>query len=170
MVGRLPDARLAGRLGFQHAGDEIALVGPFAPSLGASELAKLRGEALPDGLAEVDVDAVRMAQIAVREAVRASALSSAHDIAEGGLAIALAECCLAGGVGASVELGELSARAMEALFGEGPGGFVVSGAAVALGELAHDVPLHRLGTVGGDSLQLALAQGAEAADGRAVAG
>ncbi|HEV7527299.1 MAG TPA: phosphoribosylformylglycinamidine synthase subunit PurL [Solirubrobacteraceae bacterium] len=161
MVGRLPDARLAGRLGFQHAGDEIALVGPFAPSLGASELAKLRGEALPDGLAEVDVDAVRMAQIAVREAVRASALSSAHDIAEGGLAIALAECCLAGRVGASVELGELSARAMEALFGEGPGGFVVSGPAVALSELAQDVPLHRLGTVGGDSLELELAQGAE---------
>ncbi|HEY2571935.1 MAG TPA: AIR synthase related protein, partial [Solirubrobacteraceae bacterium] len=161
MVGRLPDARLAGRLGFQHAGDEIALVGPFAPSLGASELAKLRGEALPDGLAEVDVDAVRMAQIAVREAVRASALSSAHDIADGGLAIALAECCLAGRVGASVQLGELSARAIEALFGEGPGGFVVSGPAVALSELAHDVPLHRLGTVGGDSLELELAQGAQ---------
>ncbi len=154
MVGRLPDARLAGRLGFQHAGDEIALVGPFAPSLAASELAKLRGEALPDGLAEVDVGAVRTAHIAVREAVRASALSSAHDIAEGGLAVALAECCLAGGVGARVELGELSARAVEALFGEGPGGFIVSGPAVALSELAQDAPLHRLGTVGGDALAL----------------
>jgi phosphoribosylformylglycinamidine synthase II len=162
MVGRLPDARLAGRLGFAHAGDQIALVGPFAPSLGASELAKLRGEALPDGLAEVDVDAVRVAHIAVREAVRAGALSSAHDIAEGGLAIALAECCLVGGIGAKVELGELSARAMEALFGEGPGGFVVSGPGVALNELAQDVPLHRLGTVGGGSLELGLAQGAEA--------
>jgi phosphoribosylformylglycinamidine synthase II len=162
MVGRLPDASLAGRLGFAHAGDEIALVGPFAPSLAASELAKLRGEKLPDGLAEVDVDAVRVAHIAVREAVRASALCSAHDIAEGGLAIALAECCLAGGIGAKVELGELSARAMEALFGEGPGGFVVSGPAVALSELAQDVPLHRLGTVGGGSLELGLAQGAQA--------
>jgi phosphoribosylformylglycinamidine synthase subunit PurL len=171
MVGRLPDARLAGRLGFQHAGDQIALVGPFAPSLAASELSKLRGEALPDGLAEVDVDAVRMAHIAVREAVRASALSSAHDIAEGGLAIALAECCLAGDIGARVELselgeageageaGELSAGAVEALFGEGAGGFVISGPAVALSELAQDVPLHRLGTVGGDSLTIALGGG-----------
>jgi phosphoribosylformylglycinamidine synthase subunit PurL len=157
MVGRLPDARLAGRLGFQHAGDQIALVGPFAPSLAASELAKLRGEALPDRLAEVDVDAVRTAHIAVREAVRASVLSSAHDIAEGGLAIALAECCLAGAIGASVELGELSVRAEEALFGEGSGGFVVSGPAVALSELAQDVPLHRLGTVGGESLELNMA-------------
>ncbi len=62
MVGLLPDARMAGRLGFARAGEEIALVGPFAPSLGASELAKLRGEALPDGLAEIDIDAVRAAQ------------------------------------------------------------------------------------------------------------
>jgi phosphoribosylformylglycinamidine synthase subunit PurL len=166
MVGRMPDARLAGSLGFQRPGDEIALVGPFAPSLDASELAKLRGQALPDGLAAADVPAIRMAQIAVREAVRAGALRSAHDIAEGGLAIALAECCLAGGIGARVELGELSARAMEALFGEGPGGFVVSGAAVALGELAQDAPLHRLGTVGGDSLELKLSQGPPA---RAIA-
>ncbi len=161
MVGRLPDARLAGRLGFSRAGDEIALVGPFAPSLAASELAKLRGEALPDGLGEVDVAAVRSAHIAVREAVRANALSSAHDIAEGGLAIALAECCLAGGVGASIELGELADRAPEVLFGEGPGGFVVSAPAVALDELAGDVPLQRLGTVGGDSLELGLAQGSD---------
>ena len=42
----------------------------------------------------------------MREAVRAGALSSAHDIAEGGLAVALAECCLVGGVGAQVELPE----------------------------------------------------------------
>jgi phosphoribosylformylglycinamidine synthase subunit PurL len=162
MVGRLPDAQLAGRLGFEHAGDEIALVGPFVPSLGASELAKLHGEPLPDGLAEVDVDAVRTAHIAVREAVRADVLSSAHDIAEGGLAIALAECCLAGGIGAAIELGELADRAAEALFGEGPGGFVVSAPAVALSQLSEDVPLHRLGTVGGGSLELGFAEGAEA--------
>src|SRR6185437_9253369 len=58
MVGLLPDARRAGRLGFARAGEEIALVGPFAPSLVASELAKLRGEALPDGLPETDLEAV----------------------------------------------------------------------------------------------------------------
>jgi phosphoribosylformylglycinamidine (FGAM) synthase-like enzyme len=91
--------------------------------------------------------------------VRANVLSSAHDIAEGGLAIALAECCLAGGIGANVELGELADRAAEALFGEGPGGFVVSATGVALDELALDVPLHRLGTVGGDSLTLGVGVG-----------
>ncbi|MDQ3410461.1 MAG: phosphoribosylformylglycinamidine synthase subunit PurL, partial [Actinomycetota bacterium] len=47
MVGELPDPARAGRAGFAREGDLIALVGAFAPTLGASELAKLRGEALP---------------------------------------------------------------------------------------------------------------------------
>jgi phosphoribosylformylglycinamidine synthase subunit PurL len=150
MVGLLPDARRAGRSGFAREGDAIALVGPFAPSLAASELAKLRGEPLPDGLPETDVAAVRAAQAAVRDAVRAGELSSAHDIAEGGLAVALAECCLGGGVGASVAHGEDEV----ALFGEGPGGFVVSGARELLERLGERVAVSMLGAVGGDSLRI----------------
>jgi phosphoribosylformylglycinamidine synthase II len=175
MVGRLPDARRAGWLGFQSAGEEIALVGPFDPSLAAGELEKLRGEPLPDGLAEIDLDAVRATQIAVRDAVRAGILSSAHDIAEGGLAIALAECCLAGAVGARVELAAdfwettspaspgrrllspVSTPATAALFGEGPGGFVVSGETDALRELGERVPMRTIGTVGGDALTIEIA-------------
>jgi phosphoribosylformylglycinamidine synthase II len=165
MVGLLPDARKAGRLGFARAGDQIALVGPFAPSLGASELAKLRGEPLPDGLAEFDIEAVRTAQAAVREAVRAGAISSAHDIAEGGVAVALAECCLAGGVGAEIELpaGEQAAGEQAAtggpdlaLFGEGPGGFLVSGESHALRALGEHVSVRVLGNVGGEALRLAV--------------
>jgi phosphoribosylformylglycinamidine synthase II len=172
MVGRLPDARRAGRLGFVRAGDEIALVGPFVPSPAASELAKLLGRPLPDGLPEIDIAAVRATQIAVRDAVRAGMLSSAHDIAEGGLAVALAECCLAGAVGAVVELGEdfweatspaapgqrsvspASALVAAALFGEGPGGFVVSGEADALRELGERAPVRMIGRVGDDALTI----------------
>jgi phosphoribosylformylglycinamidine synthase len=161
MVGLLPDAHHAGGLGFAQAGDEVALVGPFAPSLAASELAKLRGQALPDGLPEFEIEAVRAAQAAVREAVRAGSLSNAHDIAEGGLAVALAECCLAGGLGAEIALDAQTAAELDgaagvetALFGEGPGGFLVSGAAASLDELATHAPLRRLGTVAGDSLAI----------------
>ena len=180
MVGRLPDARRAGRLGFAGAGERIALVGPFAPSLPASELAKLLGRQLPDGLAEIDVVRVAAAHTAVRHAVRAGLLSSAHDIAEGGLAVALAECCLAGGIGAQVELGEdlweavrpavpadpigqgeaasAAARVTAALFGEGVGGFLVSGHADALRELAGQVspavPVVPIGRVGDDVLNI----------------
>ncbi len=151
MVGRLPDARRAGRLGFASEGDEIALVGPFDPSLDASELSKLRGEALPDGLPEFDLAAVRDAHLAIREAVRGGALSSVHDIAEGGIAIAAAECCLAGGIGALLELDPALASAA-GLFGEGPGGFLVSGPAEALASLASTTTVRRLGAVGGEAL------------------
>ncbi|MGB2711770.1 MAG: phosphoribosylformylglycinamidine synthase subunit PurL, partial [Conexibacter sp.] len=70
MVGRLPDAARAGRLGFAVEGDAIAFCGPFQPSLPGSELAKLRGEPLPDGLPELDVAALRRSLDVVREAVR----------------------------------------------------------------------------------------------------
>jgi phosphoribosylformylglycinamidine synthase len=169
MVGRLPDVRSAGRSGFARAGDAIALVGPFAPSLAASELAKLRGEPLPDGLPAIDLDAVVAAQAAVREAVRKGALSSAHDVAEGGLAVALAECCLAGAIGARVGekanvdgdgekeegeeefLREEEGREEE-LFGECSGAFVVSGEGDALRALEERTSVRVIGVVGGDSL------------------
>ena len=63
--------------------------------------------------------------------MRAGALSSAHDIAEGGFLVAVAESCLAGGIGATLDLGA-SDDPWAHLFGEGPGGFVVSGPREAL--------------------------------------
>jgi phosphoribosylformylglycinamidine synthase len=158
MVGRLPDARRACGLGFVRNGDRIALLGPFAPSLAASELSKLHGAQLPDGLPEVDLAAVAAAQAAVREAVRSGALSSAHDIAEGGLAVALAECCLAGALGAQVTLAvEDGGEGAAALFGEGCGGFLISGPEDAIGALASSTRVLTIGTVGGDLLAIARA-------------
>ncbi|MBS1871088.1 MAG: phosphoribosylformylglycinamidine synthase subunit PurL [Actinobacteria bacterium] len=163
MVGRLPDAARAGRLGFAVAGDAIAFAGPFQPSLPGSELAKLRGEPLPDGLSELDVAAVRRAQEVVREAVRRGELRSAHDVVEGGLAVALAECCLGGGHGATVDFrgaGADGERLLETLFGEGAGGFVLSGPRPALAALAREIRLTFVGEVGGDALSLTLDGGA----------
>ena len=156
MVGRLPDATSTGRLGFAREGDAIAIAGHFHPALAASELHKLRGEPLPDGLSPVDLDAVRAAQGAIRDAVREGLVASAHDIAEGGFAVTLAECCLAGGIGATVDLGD-SDDVWTHLFGEGPGGFVVSGVPDAIAHLAERVRVDVVGVVGGDVLSIALA-------------
>jgi phosphoribosylformylglycinamidine synthase II len=173
MVGRLPDAARAGRLGFAREGDAVALIGPFVPALAASELAKLWGWQLPPRLPAIDVGAVRNAQFAVRGAVRVGALSSAHDIAEGGVAVALAECCLAGGLGVDVRLeprgagggevggggtgnGEAIPSVFTALFGEAPGGFLVSGTASGVRSLGRRTPTRVIGTVGGDSLRIAV--------------
>jgi phosphoribosylformylglycinamidine synthase len=145
LVGSLPDPARAGRLGFAQAGDAIALVGPFAPVAAGSELAKLLGHPAQGPLPDPEPVAVRAAHAAVRGAVRAGAVSSAHDIAEGGIAVALAECCIAGALGARVALPD-----GVDLFGEAPGcGFVVSGPRDALEGFT------LLGEVGGDHLEIA---------------
>ena len=115
----------------------------------ASELAKLRGEPLPDGLAAVDVAEVAALHEAVRGAVRSGALVSCHDVAEGGLAVALAESCLAGDVGATVEI----AGGDVALYGEAPGrAFVVSGAREDVERALPSAAV--IGTVGGEALEI----------------
>lgn len=144
MVGWLPDAARAGRIAFAREGDAIAIVGPFKPSTCGSELAKLRGEPVLGPLARIDVWALREAHGAVREGVRSGALHSAHDIAEGGLAVALAECCVAGGIGATVSVPE-----RVELFGEAPGrGFIVTGPDEVL------AAFELIGRVGGSELEL----------------
>jgi phosphoribosylformylglycinamidine synthase len=151
MVGELPDAARAGRLGFSRAGDAVALIAAasWAPSLTASELAKLRGEAPAGDLPAADLSELRALHAAIRQAVRGGALRSAHDVAEGGLAVALAECCAAGGLGAVVDL-DVSDEAL--LFGEGPGAFVVSGPAESLRAFGSHARV--LGEAGGDALVL----------------
>ena len=144
MVGQLPDAALAGRIAFAHEGDTIALVGPFNPSLRGSELAKLRGDPVSESLPAIDVRALREAHEVVRRRVRAGALHSAHDIAEGGLGVALAECCVAGAIGATISL----PKGLD-LFGEAPGrGFIVTGSEEAL------EGFETIGRVGGCALEI----------------
>ena len=97
---------------------------------------------------------LRAAQEAIRDAVRAGSLSSAHDVAEGGFLVAVAESCLAGNIGVSLKLGP-NDELERSLFGEAPGsGFVVSGPREALDSLAQHVALDVLGSVGGDALDV----------------
>jgi phosphoribosylformylglycinamidine synthase len=149
LVGELPDARRAGRLGFLAAGDSIALVSAgWAPSLAASELSKLRGEDVVGPLPHADLGQLKALHAAIRQAVRSGALHSAHDVAEGGVAVALAEAALASGLGAVVS--GLSSE--EELFGEGPGAFLVSGPASALSAFGGAARV--IGEVGGDAVAI----------------
>jgi phosphoribosylformylglycinamidine synthase subunit PurL len=147
MVGELPDPARAGRLGFAVEGDAVALISAaWEPSEVGSELAKLRGEPLDGALPRAEVGAVRVLHAAVRQAVRGGALRSAHDVAEGGVAVALAECCIAGGIGAHADLSGIP------LFAEGPGAFVVSGPREAM--TAFGPAARVIGEVGRDALAI----------------
>jgi len=153
MVGSLPDSAAVPRIGFAESGHAVALVGPFSPGLEGSELEKLRGS-LASSLPAVDLAAQATALAELREAVRAGGLATVHDISEGGLAVALAECCIEGGLGAAIRLGgEASDGGITdaALFGEGPGGVVIAGPRDAV----EAVPGARvIGEVGGDALEI----------------
>jgi phosphoribosylformylglycinamidine synthase subunit PurL len=153
MVGELPDPAQVAGSGFAREGDAIGLIGPFAPTLAGSELAKQRGQ-LGIGLPEPDVAAVAAACAIVRDAVRAGRLASAHDVSDGGLACAFAESAIGGGVGCSVDLQPLRDRGCspeESLFGEGGGGFLVSGNREELEALGATL----LGEVGGAEIEVA---------------
>jgi phosphoribosylformylglycinamidine synthase subunit PurL len=144
IVGKLPDARRAGRLGFAREGDAIGLLGPFEPSAVGSELSKLRGVAPVGELPPADAGRIRILHQGIRARVRSGAFRSAHDIAEGGVAVALAECAVAGGLGASVRL----PNGLDP-FAEAPGrGFIVSGPPEALAGFVI------IGEVGGDRLAI----------------
>ena len=146
MVGELPDPARSGRLGFSVEGDVVALLrASWQPSEVGSELAKLRGESLEGALPAADLGEIKALHAAVRQGVRSGALRSAHDVAEGGVAVALAECCIAGGLGARVDYdGDL--------FAEGPGAFVVSAPRDALARFGGAAV--ELGEVGGDTLAI----------------
>ena len=151
MVGKLPDPTTVPSSGFREAGHAIALVGPFEPAPAGSELEKLQGR-LSAELPHVDLAAHAGALDGVRDAVRSGAVATAHDVSEGGLACALAECAIFGGIGATVDLG-----GDFAVFGEGPGGVLLAGPREDIEALAEPLQAHGfriIGETGGDRIDI----------------
>ncbi|HYH59277.1 MAG TPA: phosphoribosylformylglycinamidine synthase subunit PurL [Thermoleophilaceae bacterium] len=160
MVGKLADPATVPWSAFRAEGHVIALVGPFTPSLAGSELEKLQGR-LSSELPQFDLAAQAAAIDAIRAAVRSGAVATAHDVSEGGLACALAECAIWSGIGATVEL-ELSgglegAPVDHVLFGEGPGGVLLAAPREELEKLEESLRPHGfliVGETGGDRLAI----------------
>jgi phosphoribosylformylglycinamidine synthase len=155
MIGVLEDVTKVVGMGFRDPGDAIVLLGRNTGELGGSEYLKvIHGKVAGDAPA-VDLAAEKALQEAMLELADARLAKSAHDCAEGGLAVALAESAVANperllGVDVSVE-DDLAAMAV--FFGEAQGRIVVSCAADRVDEVLavarkHGVPATRIGTVG----------------------
>ena len=130
MVGLIEDVSHITRATFRHEGDSILLLGDLGAELGGSEyLATIHGAVLGPP-PRCDVEREKLAIDVLLEAIRAGAVTSAHDCSDGGLAVALAECCIAdreSQCGAEIDLSnraDLPDRAI--LFGESQGRFVLS--------------------------------------------
>ncbi|HLW60846.1 MAG TPA: phosphoribosylformylglycinamidine synthase subunit PurL [bacterium] len=158
MVGLLEDVRRHATPGWKREGDLIVLLGDGIPQLEGSEyLATVHGVEA-GRLRHPDLPGVARLIQCTREAVARGLVSSAHDCAGGGMAVALAECCIAGGLGAAVALPvERGQRSDVALFGEGVGRILVSTQPSHLTDLVHlagrlAVFVRVLGSVGGARL------------------
>jgi len=158
MIGLLDDVEKHVSIGFRNAGDVVALLGATRDELGGSEfLRTIRGR--DEGpCPELDLDAEKRLIELLVDAARRSLLASAHDVSDGGFAVALCESAFRGELGARVSIaGDL--RASSALFGESTGRVLVSFASeksAALQELARSagVPFAILGSVGGGSVRI----------------
>ena len=159
---------------FKRPGDVVVLLGDArgkAGALAASEWLCLRASgtagSLPSGygLPPIDLEKEVRLQRLLLDLARAGLLASAHDVSDGGLAAALAECCTAGAddVGVRVELpGAATALdALGTLYGEAPSRVIVGVRPAALGALLEranvaDVPATRLGETGGAELHISV--------------
>jgi len=167
MVGVLPDVGRRADMALKRDGDVLLLVGEAAGSLGASEmLARLHGT-VAGAPPPLDLEREAAVQAVVRSLIQEGLCDTAHDVAEGGLAVALAEMAIAGGVGLDATLpGVPGTRDDAVLFGEGAARIVVAlqgeeRVAEAQKRCSEaGVPCHRLGASEGADVRMRTVRGA----------
>ncbi|MCB0013480.1 MAG: phosphoribosylformylglycinamidine synthase subunit PurQ, partial [Anaerolineales bacterium] len=124
-LGQVPDVGRTATMDLKQAGSALYLVGQTATELGGSHYALVNE--LNGGQVPAPQDGAKQLFSAIHAAIQAGELAAVHDCAEGGLAVTLAEMCLAGNVGVHINVdtlpGELTAEA--ALFAESLSRFVV---------------------------------------------
>jgi phosphoribosylformylglycinamidine synthase len=164
VVGVIEDAtRVIGR-SFRERGHAVVLLGTSADELGGSEYLYTVHGTLGGVPPKLDIDAERRLQLLLVSAAQDGVIASAHDCAEGGLGVTLAECAFdTGGIGADVDVAGVDAshalRTEATLFGESASRAIVSvepeQVAVLLDRAKdHGVPAAVIGTTGGATLRI----------------
>ncbi|MBU8906390.1 phosphoribosylformylglycinamidine synthase subunit PurL [Desertibacillus haloalkaliphilus] len=123
MVGLIEDLDHITKQSFKEAGDLIYLIGETKAEFGGSELQKLVNSEISGKAPSIDLEDEQAKQAQLLAAIRAGVVESAHDVAEGGLSIALAESIIDGEVGAEVTI---DGEVVTDLFAESQSRFIVS--------------------------------------------
>ncbi|MBU1752507.1 phosphoribosylformylglycinamidine synthase subunit PurL [bacterium] len=170
MVGVIQDASNVTDMGFKDEGDMIVILGESRDELGGSEYLKIIHGLVKGKPPVLDLELEISVQQAVLEAFETGIVKSAHDCAEGGLSVALAECCIQGKIGAKCscqltvdngQQGRIGAKTsmpiISLLFGESQSRIIVSVAKTNLEQFMQiitqaNIPHEILGVVGGESL------------------
>jgi phosphoribosylformylglycinamidine synthase subunit PurL len=161
MVGLLPKVDRVVTPWFKAAGDIVVLLGRTREELGGSEYLKFIHNSVRGTPPWIDLKLEQAIQNCCIEAIDRDILRSAHDISDGGLAVALAECCIGGpdkALGVRTEIREMI-RGDALLFSESQSRILVSMQEKDLSQLqeiasGHGVPLQVIGTVGGSRFSI----------------
>jgi len=169
MVGLVEDTRKIVTTRFKNEGDLIAVLGATHNDLAASEFAQTvvginTIDIVANGVVpQVDLNVEKRLHDILLTLSDNCLLSSAHDCSDGGLAVAIAECCFSSlgkrAIGAEIELKSKDLSAEAVLFGETPSRIVVSLSEANLDkvrELAGAHPFEVIGRVGGSELSISL--------------
>ncbi|WP_420596921.1 phosphoribosylformylglycinamidine synthase subunit PurL [Deinococcus sp.] len=161
MVGVLPDIEKRATLGLKGAGQVLYLLGELGDSIGASQYLETVHGLEAGHVPPLDLGLEQRVIDGVLALIRAGLVGTAHDAAEGGLSVTLAEMAMAGNIGLNVTL-TTEARADAALFGEAHSRVVVAIADPADTDDAESilsglgVPFTRLGESGGERVTIKL--------------
>ncbi|MGI6702963.1 MAG: phosphoribosylformylglycinamidine synthase subunit PurL [Clostridia bacterium] len=161
MVGLVEDTSHITTQGFKEEGDAVLLLGENTQEAGGSEYLKVVHGLEQGSAPRLDLDKEKRVQDCCLELIRAGVVKSAHDCSEGGIAVALAECCISGGIGAEIEF-ESRCRKDFLLFGEGQSRIVITACQSDLERIKDtaarlDVPCTVLGRVKGKELVIDIA-------------
>ncbi|MFC1848154.1 phosphoribosylformylglycinamidine synthase subunit PurL [Chloroflexota bacterium] len=157
MLGLIENIERHTTTGFKNEGDLVVMLGGNGGEtngIGGSEYLELIHNKVV-GAIQVNLDLEKRLQKCCLEAIGRGIIHSAHDCSDGGLAVALAESCIAGGIGVKAKW-KITGRTDTELFGEAQSRIVVSLKQSRLNDLRklaamHRVPLKELGNVGGKS-------------------
>jgi phosphoribosylformylglycinamidine synthase len=159
MVGLIDDEKHITTQWFKEPGDVIILVGEIGNELGGSQFLKICHGKKIGPTPHVDLTHEIKVQNAVRDLIKEGLVKSAHDCSEGGLNVALAECCFDPKklLGAEINLKAGDTPATTVLFNESQSRIVISAAPADLEKMIsilreRAVPFQQLGKVGGEEL------------------
>jgi phosphoribosylformylglycinamidine synthase len=160
MVGLIEDYGKRLGAGFRSEGDFVLLIGSSHDDLGGSEYLKVEHGLVAGRPPSLDLAREKAVNQLILTAAQNGYLRSAHDCAEGGMLVALAEACLLGGMGVRCPAvrPEPPLRMDSAFFGESQSRYIVSVPSRAMPELQslarkHHVEISLLGMAGGDSIE-----------------
>jgi phosphoribosylformylglycinamidine (FGAM) synthase-like enzyme len=160
MVGLISDYDRRLGAGLRTEGDFVLLVGSSHNDLGGTEYLKVEHGMVAGRPPALDLVRERAVNRLILSAADNRLLHSAHDCAEGGMLVALAECCLLGDIGVRCPAirPDIPLRMDAAFFGESPSRFIVSLPSRAMPELQslarrHHVEISLLGLAGGESIE-----------------